>query len=641
MNKLIKNKKGFFPAIGITLTVGTLVVIAVIIALLLVGFGVLLNFITTNIFAIGGAFLLIVSFILLSKKSVSQKFGGFLIVLSILLILIQFSGVTQSIVPGFTTLALDKADLRSSSEYLNGQQWILTVRQGGLGQYAEGIIKKDAVGDKYSGNEKPKYDFDIKLNYAKQQCEYNILTDNNAQKIYKFYYKEWGCAAFTESGATNNCNSGVIVAKGKLSSSFTCVCIGAIEQANTIGYFDSPTIVSELGISSTANGQTYSTIINTKQKIKDTLGPYAYVIWQGNLNTGRSCSSSSVYKPIYWGGEWKTFSSSKYIDYQSQLTNVQTAIYTGDYSSSSSTWATMKSSINVLNEKTDTLYSNQQTFGTIDSKSKITGAQAILAVTESIEYPVLTFYVKTDWLGIYTPVSKPQITSTSSDCFTTGIRGIIKATIKNVGDEQGNIDVWAECNSPFAAERTELNLKAGASQSITIPITASTTTTTKASCTLYAQGTVDKVSSNVNVCVNAPTGVCTPNEMFCNDKTIVQCDSTGQKLNTIKVCTSKCIRTDTYSAKCDNDTTSIIGGNCTDKLGGLIPASISTTKSCDWYDLLCSTGITQPKEVSECKYDYGLFILIIGGIIVVVAMILLLKPSNSTSKIKYVYRRRK
>jgi hypothetical protein len=540
---------------------------------------------------------------------------------------------------GFTTLSLTQADLRSSSEYLDGKQWILTVRQGGLAQNAEGTFTAEQVGEEYSGNEQPTKDFTINLDYAKQQCEYVIKENTNKPSIYTFYEKEWYCLVSpSESVAKTHCNSGDMILYGKISGEFKCVCGGANNVANYIGDFENPSIRSILDVSVNSNGQSYTKTIDTLGETRGSLGNNAYVVWQGNLDTGKACLSQTPYLPIYYSGQWKSFSSQNYASYSSQYDNVQTTVYTLKNNPTRTSVSSYKGAIEVLQERVTDLVNNQKSFGTIDKPSEINNAIAILYLKdEYVAYPVLTFYVKASWIGIYTPIAQPSISSASSDCFTTGTEGVIKTTIKNIGDESGSINVWATCVNPFTStSNKELYLDSGKSQTVYIPISATTLTQDTKTCVIHAQSIDKEVTKSVSVCVKAPPGVCTPNEKWCEGLDVYGCDATGQIRTKIATCQKTCTRISNTEVACETNGTIIppSPGFCEDKIFGLVPSSYTTTEKCTSF--WCELGLAKKTKIGECTYDWTIvYIFAVLIIIIITLIIVFASKKNQTSNTKF------
>src|SRR3990167_1218173 len=85
---------------------------------------------------------------------------------------------------GFTTLSLSQIDVQSGDPILGGQVWALTVRAGGLGQYATGASKTFSESEISTDEGKAANQLDIKIVSQSQSCEYPIAHDQNAFGVY-------------------------------------------------------------------------------------------------------------------------------------------------------------------------------------------------------------------------------------------------------------------------------------------------------------------------------------------------------------------------------------------------------------------------------------------------------------------------
>lgn len=110
-------------------------------------------------------------------------------------------------------------------------------------------------------------------------------------------------------------------------------------------------------------------------------------------------------------------------------------------------------------------------------------------------------------INVEKPTGVPSIVDLSTNQFTELESGEIAATIKNIGNSEGSFSTSATCGEDFSftgvADRT--NLEAGETETVTLPISASTTdkssTTISGSCTVNVEetSTAQTVSQAISV----------------------------------------------------------------------------------------------------------------------------------------------
>lgn len=518
------------------------------------------------------------------------------IILAILIVALAsttfFFGAQQL---GSSTLSVSEASLQSSSKFFSGKAWLITVVQGGLGQSFFGTITPNEIQAK--AGEKPTQELRININYDKQKCMYPISTDSDATRIYKIGKKEWACATgkfqpesyFVEELKKQGEYSPFGV-YGIYPFSFTCFATYISEESH-VGFFGKTDVEVSGKITTTISGKQSSFNFDSKGATKGYVGDDVYAIWQGNLDTGKSCeyTTQNPFRPVYQSGKWITVSGANYQKYASNYDDViETYIIRQDVALSQSTLQDMINQFNSLSDQA----LQQKSFGVIDAETNLTDAVVTTTMKDPLQYPVITMYVKADTLGIYTPIGEPKIESAQSTCFKTGDQATIQVNVKNIGDEFGSFTVYAECKTPFVATRNvNIGLKPNEQDTVYIPISATATTRTESRCTVYAVGTEKTVTKDVGVCVD-PLKTCTPNAQFCDIEggihKIKKCDSEGVTTQTVKECLSNEI--------CANE-------KCVPKEG-----KVDTTEKddeCKWYDMSC--GTTQSTRV---------LVAVLGGLII-------------------------
>lgn len=433
-------------------------------------------------------------------------------------------------VTGFTTLSLTQASFASTSQFFNDKLWIMTIAQGGLGQHATGTISADSIGT--SSGTKPASDLKISIDYSKFSWEYPIKVDYASTPIYKYTLSTWtSLLSPSISDVQSHCPSYAYY--GKFPLSFKAFCIDETQTTSYMGNLDN----CNFHTTATFNVNGATKTIDSKEQINSYIGDKVYVTWNGNL-VKQACQSQAPYKPFYSAG-WKLGSAQYYSDYSSALTtfdfNVNRFLSGSSFSESD-----LQGAVNTVNQKSDRFTASIQQFGTVMEPASTDGAYVDLSVTSDVQVPVYTLYVKADLLGIYQPVAKAQIVSSSGAEFKSGEYGNIFAEIRNIGDA-GNFNVWAVCTSPFQYLETTktVSLQKDATATTYLRIGANVASTQTGTCTIKVQaaGTSDIVQATVSVRAD-PQYVCNAGTKRCDNLQIQQCNSAGSGWTTVQTCAS-------------------------------------------------------------------------------------------------------
>jgi len=493
---------------------------------------------------------------------------------------------------GFNDLSLGQVNFVSSDPQIGGQSWVLTVVQNCQGQYAVGTISKSQIKD---GNTQAKYDLTIKTNVDNQRCNYPITYQNTQIKHMNYQTKTCylglvcdGTLGYNAPDWKRDCQakSGYYAwienAGGFASYKYTCFWTTDSAGYGTVG-------TSSLSFQSTlqaqVQGETKTGTISSLGPGSVWLGDKVYATWQGNLVSGDNCPNSGDYhiSAAYVNGNWRTINNDNY-----------------------NTWKTyndagMLNCIDRYNGGTETAESCTNNYNTLESnalagKTLISpgGSQAyasgsqnngqvIIDLNKMIQFPVLTMHVKADWLGIFVPVGKPQITSLSMPDFQTGTVSNIKVDVKNIGDGSGSFAVYATCSAGFSQQGTEqyINLEPSASGTVYLPVTATCNQDTVGSCTVtaYDRNQPNNKDSGTVSGKCKPIILCTANEWRCNGQWREQCNQAGTSWVGVQKCDKTC-EMKGFEAVCS-------GGNQTCKREG--EACSFNTPCCQ--DLKCTGGL--------------------------------------------------
>ena len=153
-------------------------------------------------------------------------------------------------------------------------------------------------------------------------------------------------------------------------------------------------------------------------------------------------------------------------------------------------------------------------------------------------------FVKT--ISIFIPSCKPQITSTSASACVTGTTSTLSAVVQNTGSVSCAFDVSATCGANIrqVGGVQRINIGAGSSTSVSIPITTQTGGTE--TCTIRVQDANDAAKyviatqgvSCTDIPIVCPTGThFDPTQQKCVDD-VIPCP-TGyhkEKVNNVDVC---------------------------------------------------------------------------------------------------------
>jgi len=437
---------------------------------------------------------------------------------------------------GWTTLSLTKAVFTSASKFFTGKVWILTVAQGGLGQHAEGVISASEV--KEQSGVQPENDLKIGIDFSKSQWEYPIKVDYTSTPVYHYELQSttsWNPLFNLDEWSKKACPHRKWW--GKIGGAPpTYWCIDEVQKTSYVGYLDSCNYHFTTTVKVEAKGESYEKTIDSKEQISTYIGPYVYVIWNGNL-IKQSCPSPSPYVPYYSNG-WKLGSKHYYDDYKAKYNYFIDSMRLVENRQISYDLETLQRMVDLVDQYGDRFLSHRPTFGQLNNPYDISRAYVSLQTSGDVQVPVYTFYVKADWLGIYQPTPKPQIIDARGTSFKSGESGYLYVSWKNVGDT-GNFAVWATCQSPIDVMDTTkvYSVKKGETGTAYVRVGYNGYQHVETNCKIYvqAQGTSYVDSRTVRVTAD-PQTVCNPGEMICDGPRIKKCNPYGSGWDIVKVC---------------------------------------------------------------------------------------------------------
>lgn len=474
-----------------------------------------------------------------TKKNL-YVWGGIILAIAVLIGIIlmasgNFPGLSTS---GFSTMSLTQANLESnapSGSPFTGKAWLLTVRLGGLGQTAFGSFSPSDVQDETSGDVTTTKDFTISVNQQDQECIYPIQNTNQFVPVKKWAYQRWvyffNCDL--SDATSRGISSSSLRYTIKPSGSLYCYAVYSTEQA-PVGIYGKTDIRIQANVDIEAGSRSGSYKIDSTGSSQGPVSDFAYVTWDGNLNTGKSCpyTTDIPYRPVYRNGQWINGDKQAYDLYVSKFNEGAQSTFLGggdeiiDY-------------ISALNSRADNAMVSRS-FGSFENRGSQSNARLVSALSSPIQNPVLTFYIKADVLGIHQPLPEIKLSSASSDCFKTGEDGFVSLKAKNIGDETGTWNFYGTCDQSFSVrEAREYSISAGSEKTITLPLSASASSKTTGSCTIFAESPAGTEQITTSVCVD-PQITCEANQLFCGvsggNSVVKQCSADGATSSIKEIC---------------------------------------------------------------------------------------------------------
>jgi hypothetical protein len=373
---------------------------------------------------------------------------------------------------GYNVIGLSKADFLSNDAKLNWQDAILlTVVHNTENECAIGNWKKEDINQKLE-NKKIDYDFAIKLDSKQQTCTYNINRKyvGETRGAYKGIYKMESYHTDCEvpfGGCTNWVTD--CMKKDKYYSykcwdivpyvTKTCYCFYNTREG-WYGKLSDPKYDFPVEVTVAGKEKLPPVTIGGVGQTHALIGDKVYAEWNGNLVSGVSCpDAKGDYVATYSDTNgWNTVETedwNKYEDYDESGFKLCVSGATAD---------TVSQCIKEYNFRKERALSRWRTiawdwgYPYYEQKESgdETGGRVVLDVDKQIQYPVLGFHVNAKWMGIYTPVGIPKITSAPEKIqVKSGETTYFTVKVKNIGEATGSFDVYAECSPGFSSWRRE------------------------------------------------------------------------------------------------------------------------------------------------------------------------------------------
>lgn len=383
---------------------------------------------------------------------------------------------------GFTPISLSNVLFQSNDPELAGDAWLLTVVVDGGGNSAFGSFDNTQV---QANGKTAVNDFTLQIDLLNSRVEYPIQNDYDI--LYLVEYANIGIQLDPQRACTGRGFQYFVKPEGSLDT----WCFRDTAQGIK-GTIKEGKEIFNAGITlKREDGNTQTAVINNIDATSVAIGTEARARWIGNLYTGEQlpnpqgqdiCAlyASSVFSTIR---AWRTVDCSDFQGWQASYNSLITCATTSANAP--------KICADNSNAQASAVLQGKPFVNAGGISSSITGNSETGLVTlplgRQLSFPVISLKIKASYIGIFVPVGRPDIIGATSADFKTGSDGIIRVTVRNIGDGLGSFDVSSVCNSPFSSnDRTRVTLNPQQQTDAYLIVRADVTQTTEGRCTINA-----------------------------------------------------------------------------------------------------------------------------------------------------------
>lgn len=424
-----------------------------------------------------------------------------------------------SIPSDFSVLSIGEAQFLSNDPNLDGKQaWLVTVVAGTGAQSLKGGIDAADLTDDDKSSES---NFLLEFKNIEEWYQWPMTT--GAQPIYNIN--------LYEVDASEDC-SGVDIAVRNLQTGGRKVCVHKTIVGRMGGVGATGLSRFSLDVSATGGGGIATgTLTDETQSVTlmDGNVKRAHIQWQGNLGRGIIPPSinPTVHNTIERGNDKFIGSRERFNDWWTFESGTIEITGVGE-----KLQECIEDNIGILGSSIDECeidynsaaeaaitpapvpgYSTTDETGGLVWRIDSTGVASDSPLNrDALFAPLMSMRIDADWLGIYVAKSEPKIESVSAEFdLTAGKTLVVTSTIKNVGDTDGNINVFLTCPLPLGTTNgDQYQFAAGQSREISISVTSSAITeeVTK-ECTLTAQDLEDTTRRDIKqISITIKPGEC-------------------------------------------------------------------------------------------------------------------------------------
>jgi len=545
-----------------------------------------------------------------------------------LICLIGLYYIFAEIVPFSVVIkSMDKIEFESSSQWWDGETWVITLSQSTMGQSIIGITDPEEMQERSGAPIRPERNLEIKILNPKQTCEWTALSD---RVLYNYHYHYWSCYWYDEEYAKRHCSGSgkVYLGGGKQPYSFDCICMWKSAEG-WIGELTDEKIRTKSQIELISGEKRKTIDIDTKGNSEGWIDDIGYYKYNGDLLLS-SCRenkpSMNYYIPIYKNGVWYLTKASNYNSYINDINDFEN-YYQNLLEGSSWTVEEFKNKINNINRDVDNLHP-------ISTNGYFKGNTYLMDLKSSITNPEYTFWIKASWLGIYQPIPNIKIEKVECEDIGSSGKGVCEVHLKNYG-ETGGGTLTLEIPSPFVGDSKSVYLNKNEYKIYDLTVTGYSNTEISRTGEICIQNSGgEKYCQNVDIKF-------TP-QILCQPEGATQCADS----KTIEKCFNKYIGWEFYK-RCGEDERCEIDNygfaKCV-KIGGIkycgdgFCEGIENCENCP-SDCQCPNGYICDrgqcfKKVEEIPFDIDTMILILTGILGVGTSTLIIKKAVLKNRLK-------
>jgi hypothetical protein len=501
-------------------------------------------------------------------------------------IVVSVPGSVQGAVGGFT-----KADIISNYQDLSGSIWLIQWTQTGFDTDKLAFsLTPDDLYSLSSGKFKSETGFTLSVDAFNDGCFYDISKSSKPRiytvdAIQKEFWKTDGTGQ--QAWISANCINGLAyvatAVPNILANHVWCAAIST--EIGTMGEIGSPQYEFETQWAISAQGKPTLTAnicsgvhtSNACSGINAKLGNYAWVVWQGNLMSGKTCQVPTNVLAVHsntFSNGWRVTNSQAYQTWLSYAGTPSTGaglwIDIKNWAEGHVTESQVESNSNnlayaAISPDSDSPFVRQWTNSVpvIENPSIDSGVIRFATTDKRLIFPTFNLYVDGNYyIKLIKPTGKPSITGVSIGTVNEGLSENAIISVKNIGTNTGGFNIRiSSCSQYFIPSTNDVGVTLGPSSSTTVPIPIEFAYTGKeptisGTCVAEMKETTTGETVTKTFSVTGKQMLeCTPGQRGCSGNDVKVCNAEGSAYDVVETCTG--------NQKCENGQCVSVSEPCT------------------------------------------------------------------------------